>query len=77
MDNETISTSELKARCSRVMRDVVSKRSSVIVTLRGRPIAKIVPLDETPASLFGYAKGSVKILDDIIEPIDVEWEASR
>ena len=49
----------------------------VVITRRGRPIARLVPVDDAPASLFGAARGSVKIIGDIIDPIDVKWEAAQ
>lgn len=73
----TVTASELKARSREVLERVVQTRTPVVITKRGRPIAKLVPVDDAPASLFGAARGSVKILGDIIEPIDVTWEATR
>jgi len=48
-----------------------------VITKRGRPVSRLVPYRERPASLIGLYAGQVKILGDIIEPIDVEWEANR
>lgn len=77
MAKETVTASELKARSSQVLERVVRSRIPVVITRRGRPIAKIVPIDEAPASLFGIARGNVTILGDIVEPIDVTWEAGE
>jgi prevent-host-death family protein len=58
--------------------DLVSKgRQEVTVTRYGRPIIRMVPIeDESPPKLFGRMKGTVTILGDIINPIeDVVWEA--
>ena len=44
------------------------------------PIAKLelpfVPYLNKPISLFGIDKNKIEILGDIIEPLDVEWEAN-
>ena len=44
------------------------------------PIAKLelpfVPNRNKPISLFGKDKNKIEILGDIIEPLDVEWEAN-
>lgn len=77
MAQSIISTSDLKARCSNVIDEVSRKRSAVVVTKHGRPVARIVPLDQGPGPLFGFATGSVTILGDIVEPIDVSWEADE
>ena len=38
-------------------------------------MAKLTAYHERPKSLFGIDKGRLKILGDIISPIEVEWEA--
>lgn len=72
-----ISTSELKANCARVISEVAAKRARVVITRRGRPVAEIVPVAETAGALFGFARGAIVVRGDIVEPIDVVWEASR
>jgi prevent-host-death family protein len=71
-----VSTSELKARCSEIVDRVASKRETVIVTRRGRAVARIVPVEASAQrTLFGFARGSVQVRGDILEPIDVPWDA--
>jgi prevent-host-death family protein len=72
-----VSTSELKARCSELVRGVAARRETVIVTRRGRPVAKLVPVEPAGrGSLFGFARGTIKIRGDLIAPVDVDWEAA-
>ena len=33
--------------------------------------------NDTTASLFGFAKGGITIHGDIVEPLDVAWEATE
>jgi prevent-host-death family protein len=40
---------ELKKRASEIIRAVKEKRDRYIITLRGRPVAVILPIDEAPA----------------------------
>ena len=77
MAQDTVTASELKANSGRVLARVVRSRSPVTITKRGRPIARLVPVEEAPATLFGVLHGSVTILGDIIEPIDGPWDAAR
>jgi prevent-host-death family protein len=77
MDKTAISTSELKANCARVIGEVAAKRTKVVITRRGRPVAEIVPVAESARDLFGFARGAIAVRGDIIEPIDVCWEAAR
>lgn len=75
MDKSTVSTSELKANCSKIIDGVARHRGEVVITKRGRPVAKLVPIEERRSSLFGFARGTVTVRGDIIEPVDVAWEA--
>jgi prevent-host-death family protein len=73
-----VTASAFKAHCGKFIDEVSKGKGPVVITKRGKPVAKLVAV-ETPArqSLFGFAKGYIKIHGDIIEPIDVEWEAAR
>jgi len=64
-----------KTHCLRLIDEVCEKRSEVIVTKRGKPVAKLVPLDDAPPRrLMGYLKGSVAVVGDVVQPVDVPWE---
>jgi len=72
----TIPAGEFKAKCLKLMDKVAKDRQPLTITKHGKPVAQLVP---APAeeSLFGSMKGSVLYMDDIISPIDVEWEAMK
>jgi len=72
---KTIKASEFKARCLKIMDQVAKSGEPVTITKKGKPVSKLVPADERPKTLLGAMKGRVKILGDIISPIDVKWEA--
>jgi prevent-host-death family protein len=75
MDNIThIAAAEFKANCLRLMDEVARRRSPIIITKRGKPVAKLVPIEEQQVDLFGYMAGTAKICGDIVEPIDAGWE---
>jgi len=70
---------EFKARCLAVMESVQKTKEAVLITKRGRPVAKLVPADETPREFLGRLEGIVKIVGDIespIEPVEA-WEVLR
>ncbi len=78
MDTSTVSTTELKAHCSKIMDGVARKRNVVDITRHGKTIARIVPVTEDqPEPLFGFAQGYVSIYCDIIEPVETVWEAAE
>ena len=49
-----------------------SQARSMVITKRGKPVAKVSAV-KPPKSL----KGSVRVLGDVISPIDVEWDANE
>ncbi|MCY4631909.1 MAG: type II toxin-antitoxin system prevent-host-death family antitoxin [bacterium] len=71
----TIKASEFKARCLKLMDEVVESGEEIIITKNGRPISRLAPYRERPKSLFGIDRGRFEIRGDIVEPIDVAWEA--
>jgi prevent-host-death family protein len=74
---KTMKASECKAKFLGVLDDVASKHERVIVTKNGKPVAEIVPFIDRPKSIRGALKGSVTILGNLDEPVDVEWEALK
>jgi prevent-host-death family protein len=60
-----------KANCLAVMDEVQKKRVTVVITKRGKPVAKLVPIDSRGKKdeIFGYMAGKVKITGDVVGPI--------
>jgi prevent-host-death family protein len=74
MDDKYVAAADFKANCLRLMDEVAQQRRPIIITKRGKPVAKLVPIEEEPIDLFGYMAGTAKICGDIISPIDEdEW----
>jgi antitoxin (DNA-binding transcriptional repressor) of toxin-antitoxin stability system len=57
------------------MKKVQATGEPVIVTKRGTPIVRVVPVQSEKNEIFGFMKGKVKIVGDIESPIPVEWES--
>jgi prevent-host-death family protein len=69
-----IPASQFKANCLRLMDQVARQRTSIVITKRGKPIAKLVPISDEPIDIFGRMKGTIRIVGDIVGPIDdLEW----
>ena len=68
-----MSAGVFKARCLAVMKQVQATGEPVIVTRRGTPVVKVVPIRKKKDDIFGFMKGKVKIVGDIESPIPVEW----
>lgn len=77
MNTKTIPAGAFKARCLAIMDEVASKRESVIITKRGKPVAKLVPVEKEKDDIFGFfnGKGTIEIKGDIVSPIlsPEEW----
>jgi prevent-host-death family protein len=66
---------EFKATCLKVLDEVQHQRKQVVITKRGKPVAKLVPMEENPESFIGSMQGTMEIVGDIIAPLNVKWEA--
>lgn len=74
-----IAAGEFKARCLALMEDVRSTREPLIITKRGKPVAKLVPIEDKKDDFIGRLKGVMKIVGDIESPVVPleDWEALR
>lgn len=69
-----IPASEFKARCLGLLDEVAETKVALTVTKRGRPVAKLVPLDEVaPPTLLGSV--SYDREEDLLAPVDATWDA--
>jgi antitoxin (DNA-binding transcriptional repressor) of toxin-antitoxin stability system len=52
------------------MDEVQKKRVPVLITKRGKPVAKLVPVEQESKNddLFGFMKGQGRIVGDIVSP---------
>ena len=73
----TITASEFKAKCLKIMDEVAETGDGVVITKRGKPVAELVQARELRKPIFGALRGSVLYEGDIISPIDVEWDAMK
>jgi len=73
----TVGAGEFKAKCLQLMDEVSERHVSYTITKRGKPIAKLVPIEETPIDFFGCLKDTVTITGDIVSSVEVEWEANK
>jgi len=76
---KTMAAGEFKTKCLRVMDQVRATRNPVVITKRGKPIAKLVPAEEFGPSAFDSLKGKIEVVGDIVSPIvpPEDWEALK
>jgi prevent-host-death family protein len=61
--------SSFKARCLSVMDDVQATGEPVIVTKRGKPVVKVVPVESKKDDIFGFMADKFDIVGDIESPV--------
>lgn len=77
---ESMSISEFKTTCLRVIEQVRKTGRQLIITKNGEPAALISPpppVGKNETSYCGVAKGQVFIEGDIVSPLDVQWEVLK
>jgi len=71
--------SAFKARCLAVMDAVQATGEPVIVTKRGKPVVKVIPIKPEKDDIFGFIAGKGKIVGDIESPAVPlkQWKITR
>lgn len=70
-----VSASRFKAQCLALLDEVALTGEEIVVTKRGRPVARVVAIAE-PAGLDGSVRFHVSD-DELLAPVDVAWDAAR
>lgn len=70
-----VAAGKFKAECLALLDLVSTDRCSIVVTKRGRPVARVIPLHSEVGG-----KGSLlgSLIDDegLLDPVDVAWDAN-
>lgn len=75
-----VPATKFKAKCLELMDRVAERRESFVITKRGRPVAKLVPVGPKPKeSIFGWLRGKATITGDIVSPAvpAAAWEVLK
>ena len=73
-----IPAGEFKEKCLKIMNQVKNYHEEIIITKHGKPVAKLVPVEEKKAKqVFGFLKGTVIIHEDITKHLDEKWEVLK
>ena len=71
----TIAASEFKAKCLALLDVVATTDEEIVITKHGRAVARLVPIVPEHKSLTGSV--SYAHDDDVLSPIDEEWDADQ
>lgn len=70
--DRSMAAGEFKARCLALLDEVAATGRPLMVTKRGRPVAKLVPVSP-PRPLLG----SIVREKDLVSPVDATWDADQ
>jgi prevent-host-death family protein len=65
---KTMPAGMFKAKCLSIMDEVKTKRETIVITKRGQPVAKLVPVDTSADEIFGFFSGRGCITGDVVSP---------
>jgi prevent-host-death family protein len=89
MKQQKIAAGEFKAKCLSVLDEVQRSGREVIITKRGKPVARLLPVEAPEPKrmedylasdgkpLFGRMKGKGTILGDIVNSTGERWYADE
>lgn len=70
---KTMAAGSFKAKCLAVMDEVQAKRETVVITKRGKPVAKLVPVNAETDDIYNFMAGKGAVTGDVVSPaISVE-----
>jgi len=73
-----IPATQAKAQFLKLLDTVSTKRTTIVISKRGKPVARLVPIDDEPKGpLFGRMKGTMQIAGDIVTPDSEAWNSER
>lgn len=73
----TVSATTFKAHCLALMDEVERTGQELLITKRGRVVARLSPVQPAPPALIGWMAGTVTITGDIVNPDPADaagWE---
>jgi prevent-host-death family protein len=70
----TMPAGEFKAKCLAVLDEVAVSRRELVITKRGKPVAKVVALSNSPEPA---VEKLIAYQGDLLSPIDLAWDAAK
>jgi prevent-host-death family protein len=66
--------SEFKAKCLHLMDQINQTGEEITITKNGKPVSILKPYRSVPETLFGMHKGKIRSHDDLVAPLNLDWE---
>ena len=65
---KTMAAGSFKAKCLAVMDEVQAKHETVVITKRGKPVAKLVPVNAETDEIYNFMAGKGTVTGDVVSP---------
>lgn len=65
-----------KAQCLTLMETVRSTKRPLVITKRGKPVARLVPIEEPKDDFIGRLKGIFEVVGDLDADPAEKWESA-
>jgi prevent-host-death family protein len=72
---KTIPAGTFKTKCLAIMDDVQARNQPIVITKRGKPVAKLVPVGKTNDEFYHFLQGKGALTGDVLAPAlsNKEW----
>ncbi len=79
MTMRRVAAGEFKTRCLALMESVRTTKQPLVITKRGKPVAKLVPVEDPDDDFIGRLEGIIHVVGDIESPAvpPEAWEALK
>ena len=62
---KTISAERFEARCLKIIEEMMLRREPVVITRKGKPVARLLPIEDRRHKVFGCLAGELEIVGDL------------
>ena len=82
MKERTIAAGAFKQGCLALLDEVATSHEPLLITKRGRPVARLVPVEDPTAvraRILSKLRGSIEVLvtdEELMAPLDEQWDAT-
>ena len=76
---KTISAERFEARCLKIIDEVKLRREPVVITRKGKPVARLLPVEDRRYEVFGCLSGDLEVVGDFDASVVAPsaWKSSR
>ena len=72
---KSVPATEFKTHCLALLEEVRETRQPLLVTRHGKPVVEISPYVPKNATHVNPLKGSIVFQDDLISPLEEQWDS--